>query len=487
MVLYQPAVGFVYFPVPVTPQGTYTLVATMPRTLTTIAFLKTGTTAQVPTPPGTYYLTVRLLDFSLPPPAQSDGHLTVQSSFAHTGLPDVDAAAFHNQGRLAFLWQRRLYVLDGKTGALHTLTQDPGAIDPAWAPDGSELAFLRVTDPQSSAGTLWLARPDGSQTYQVTWLPAPVTSFAWSPRSNTLVVTLAWNSGSGGQVWIVPTNGGAAYAVADDGVGAAWAPDGSQIAYSGPSKSDPASDALYTVPSAGGAATQRYVAAGAGIRVAGWWPDGRGLAFWRDPLHSASLAADGLPLYSLPLGSTPRELATTLPYVTWLAWSPGGHKVALVSGAGREVWANKALERCDALTGACTAIAQPPHAVAFDPAWTSRGTAVAFVRARALAINYSFGTGISALASWLASRTLWVQGGATAAPSPVEGAGVAAYQPMWSADGRRLMFEDGFNVWMIPAAGGHAVKIVGPFDPKLELHGYYGYVPFSSLLAWWQQ
>src|SRR5438128_487698 len=74
-----------------------------------------------------------------------------------------------------------------------------------------------------------------------------------------------------------------------------WSRDGKALAYAvtHPFDGHPEmrSDALYTVSAHGGHPTRRYFGRHEGIGLAGWWPDGKGLLFWRDPWHSASIAA----------------------------------------------------------------------------------------------------------------------------------------------------------------------------------------------------
>ncbi|MCL4439447.1 MAG: hypothetical protein M1609_02305 [Firmicutes bacterium] len=110
-------------------------------------------------------------------------------------------------------------------------------------------------------------------------------------------------------LWLVPVEGEPRRLVATSGtVGFAWSPDGKSLAYSNTLPYDSKnperrSDALYTLVVEGGKPVKQVVAPKAGIIVAGWWADGQGVLYWLDPLHSASLAADGLNLLSLRLGN----------------------------------------------------------------------------------------------------------------------------------------------------------------------------------------
>jgi len=60
--------------------------------------------------------------------------------------------------------------------------------------------------------------------------------------------------------------------------------------------------------------------------LAGWSPDGRWLLYWPQSICSASLAADGLPLYAVAAGGgghPVRAVAQTLLYPDFLAWCAG--------------------------------------------------------------------------------------------------------------------------------------------------------------------
>jgi hypothetical protein len=60
-------------------------------------------------------------------------------------------------------------------------------------------------------------------------------------------------------------------------------------------------------------------------------------------MNSASLLADGAPLYALPADSGPLvNLAeAVLAYADFIAPRPGTDEVAVVVGGGREAWQNK--------------------------------------------------------------------------------------------------------------------------------------------------
>jgi hypothetical protein len=58
----------------------------------------------------------------------------------------------------------------------------------------------------------------------------------------------------------------------------------------------------------------RFTAADDFLPLAGWWPDGKGVLFWRDPGVLSS--GDGLGLFTLQLGGKPRQLRRRCPIRT---------------------------------------------------------------------------------------------------------------------------------------------------------------------------
>ncbi|MGP0050572.1 MAG: hypothetical protein ACLPZR_17200, partial [Solirubrobacteraceae bacterium] len=88
----------------------------------------------------------------------------------------------------------------------------------------------------------------------------------------------------------------------------------------------PASTELLTVDLRTGGARTALHQTGEYSTLAGWSPDGRWLLYWPQSICSASLAADGLPLYAVAAGGgghPERAVAQTLLYPDFLAWCAG--------------------------------------------------------------------------------------------------------------------------------------------------------------------
>ncbi len=416
------------------------------------------------------------------------------------GQPAVDAAALGGAGKLAFVWDGDLYVLDGKAKTCVKVSASGQAAYPVWSADGRWLAYLSLTgETESRSGSLWVVAADGTKAHEVQGLPAPVSGgeFVWSPAENRLVVKCSDETSEPplrGGLWLVGTSGAPVSLPADGAVGSfAWSPDGSEIAYSlTPSSDTPGplpSDVLYTLPVDGNAAAATpakvYEAKdGSGIMMAGFWPDGRGLVFWLDPLHSASLAADGLPLVSLALGGgEPKPLATTLANPGWLSAGPG-NRLAVTEGTGRIEWSSKNLAVCDLAAGSRVSLANPAGCVATDPAWSPDGRTIAFVAAKDLGADSWGFPGEEGLQAWVDSRTLWITGPDGLGARALEVAGRGVYDPVWTADGGSLLYIRSGAVWRIGLDGKDPLKVVGPFPAAKDLFGFYGQVDWSAELAW---
>ena len=420
-------------------------------------------------------------------------------------------------GNLAMVADGQLLVLDS-AGTLSTVTGPPSAgfdSTPAWSRDGRWLAFLHQLAPRADGSapppTLWLVAAGSSTATEVT--DAGIGTYQWSPTAERLAYTTLDPPGvaaSAGNLWTdvpgappVPVPGLHAGAT----VGSlSWSPTGTTFAIdellSSPSAGSGVlrTDMLVLLPAGGGRGTVIYEHQGSGIDVAGWWPNAKGVLFWVDAGFSASLAADGLPLDSLALGSTtPVTLASTLVGSQWLAPAPAttaGDDVAMVAGGGRYVWMkDRHVEVCSLATGTCTALPAPTAEMTLAPAWTSSG-ALVVTDASASAPYGSAGGSFApaAMAAWdaTASVSLFRPSGtselAVAAPSwestpdTAAGAGTVLAQP--AAHGTALLEVHDDSLWLQSSPTAPSVRIAGPLAQPADPGGYYGELDWQTTFAW---
>jgi Tol biopolymer transport system component len=187
----------------------------------------------------------------------------------------------------------------------------------AWSPDGSEIAFELLGD------GLYVADADGSN---ARWVGPSPDSFlgtpSWAPDGSA--ITYETDDG----VFVVPSTGGEATQVADDGDDAVWSPEGSRIAFTG-------RDGIFVVRPDGTDLTR----VGDGYEFA-WSPSGDRLVYHLetplDPGFSEQLwvvAADG---------SNPTEIVDSACCVGIvdgsLTWAPDGARVGFLVSQGADKW-----------------------------------------------------------------------------------------------------------------------------------------------------
>ena len=101
------------------------------------------------------------------------------------------------------------------------------AIDPAWAPDGSVIAFQ-----SGASATLHVVAPDGTGERQLTSLPDTIFWPDWSPDGKEIAVTAAF--GDALDVFAVSANGSIVRNISQnisDELSPSWSPDGQKLAW----------------------------------------------------------------------------------------------------------------------------------------------------------------------------------------------------------------------------------------------------------------
>jgi len=208
-------------------------------------------------------------------------------------------------------------------------------------------------------------------------------------------------------------------------------------------------------------------------------PHKEGILFTLDPDLSASLAADGLNLYEIRApGARPKKLGVTVGWNTVAIGSKG--MFAFTDGPNRYAWLTKRVEICSAAREVCTPVPTPDGNISFDPSWSPNGKTLAFVDAPSKQVpNFCQST----LERWYAAHSLWLVKSAGSAPSRIrqaEGASV----PIWSANGKSLLYEASDALWLLPTLSGRPVLVASPLFAPNDWPSYEGQIDWSDQFSW---
>jgi dipeptidyl aminopeptidase/acylaminoacyl peptidase len=166
----------------------------------------------------------------------------VAVSLAASGSANAGGNAFPGKsGRIAFV---RVVAGSSPSGVplakpptIYTLRPDGGGIrplstpraydyEPAWSPDGTMVAFRRLTDPPRFASSeIFVVRADGSGLERLTTNADAEKTPAWSPDGSRIAFERA------GAVWVMRANGTHQRRLVAGAGSPAWSPDGRWIAY----------------------------------------------------------------------------------------------------------------------------------------------------------------------------------------------------------------------------------------------------------------
>lgn len=254
-----------------------------------------------------------------------------------------------------------------------------------------------------------------------------------------------------------------------------FSPDGKTIVFAGRGGS------LYTVPVAGG--TPRLLARVPAPNQAipfGFSPDGRTFLFHVYP-DSASLSSDGMALVAVSLATRRQTtIATTLGRSDFATWC-GNSLAYVVDRTGRSV-----------TMGAGIALASPPswRSVTVLPQGTTTSWNAPVCSGGRLAV--SAGPSSSDSPFGQEHRSLWlVPAKADATPTLVSRATgrLTDELPMWSADGKYLVFvrtapagiQGSGKLYAYDVA---AKRVVGPVASVGTTENYYGSYGWASQIAW---
>jgi Tol biopolymer transport system component len=208
-----------------------------------------------------------------------------------------------------------VYVMAGDGSNVRRLTSALAQeFEPAWSPDGRSIVFASGRDgasaqlgPRGLPASLYTVRPDGNGLVRLTQTSSYDGDPAWAPDGSKI----AFVSDRAGpvSVWVMNSDGSAVTRLTQSGASddrPAWSPDGMQIAFArGPDEES--STAIFVMDANG--SHQRQLVPGEG-RDPAWSPDGRWIAFVsdrdghpniyvaaRDGSHILKLTSDSAPKY----------------------------------------------------------------------------------------------------------------------------------------------------------------------------------------------
>jgi len=200
---------------------------------------------------------------------------------------------------------------------------------PAWSPDHTRIAFIRVSR-NGLSYTLWTMLAGGGGQKQLTHGTALAATPAWSPDGKTIVYRSSPNGGRTFDLYTIPAAGGTPRNITRNpsGVGAlnpSWAPSGKLIVFQRAKNNSGAGTGLYTIRP-DGTGLKRLTVGGMDPT---WSPDGKKIAaVFPDPASGGQFQ-----IYTLNPNGTGRTRVTSGTESTAPAWSPSGSQIAFVRGS----------------------------------------------------------------------------------------------------------------------------------------------------------
>jgi TolB protein len=390
-------------------------------------------------------------------------------------MPAVNRSAFAGHGYLAFISRGTLWVLDGSSGSLTPVTgPSQQASDPAFSPGGRWLSY-------GVANQTWLARAGGSSPRLISsgsggasWLSGDlllVGDRVWRISAGEVVT----RAGSASTELFGPTTGEHSYIFVSSTLRVApdRRPSAGVLRLEVSSSLNGRRRTWLEMPVSftpqGGLSEPAFTFAlalprGAGILVGG-------------STYCCDIA-DGVNLYEIKAAGAPRR---SFGHTVGDTVSLGANGTfAFTRGGNRYAWLTKAVETCSTATERCTRVPTPAGTLSLDPAFSPNGRTLAFVEAAGLDQTR---IGQAQVLRWYATHSLWIRREPDAAPARIAGtAGAAA--PVWSKDGRSLLYVADDGLWLLPSLSAKPVRIAAPLFSPGAWPSFYGEVGWSGQFAW---
>jgi len=314
---------------------------------------------------------------------------------------------------------------------LSRLTFDAGLqSDPTWSPDGR---FIAYSSDRGGNFDIWVQPVGEGDPVQVTKSPAHDWQPDWSPDGNRLVFR---SEREGGGLFVVPALGGNERKISSFGYRPRWSPDGSQILFSTSLLWIWQTTKVYVVGLDGRAPREvlpEFLAGFITTPQVAWHPDGQrvslwgthrqlGASFWTVPV------AGGTPVRSVLTKRVEQQLKEASVTFSDFLWAPSGRAVYFAGTAQgvRNLWRVEVdPQTLDWIAGPERLTIGP--GLDTDLALSLDGKRLAFTtrteRTRIWSLPFNAETG----------RT---KGGG----QPITSAGMDAWNPKLSRDGKKLVF-----------------------------------------------
>jgi Tol biopolymer transport system component len=224
------------------------------------------------------------------------------------------------------------------------------------------------------------------------------------------------------------------------------------------------------------------------ILLGSWSPDSQRLLFWQGML-SASIVADGLPLWSLevPGGQATPLSQAALVNPAYQSWAPDGSALAFTDGGYRSAQVGKWLARYDASSGQVSTLIPQDEQVPGALAWSPLDGQIAYAAVAAGQTSPDLADWMSWDNSAILARRVYLLDAQSGAYQRLNQLNAYQDAPRWNADGKTLYYVqmDGDQAQIMAAdpASGKAAALAGCRAPLPDTAGYYGQVDWSSLYA----
>jgi Tol biopolymer transport system component len=395
-------------------------------------------------------------------------------------------------GFLAYVQSGDIWIKDLPDGESVRLTDDSLSSSPRISPSGRWLAFRK------GDGHVWIVKTDGQSANLV--YPEKVTHYKWAPGSDRLAFIAngelrILTAGQNGSRLLVPCP-----REKDSGVNFEflWSPDGKWITYEYTERRDvaegewPGKDSIrkvnmetgdseeiiaYPPPDDQGFPGNTALAAWVGTRI----------YLWQCEIMSASIMADGCPLFFFdPEGKQKEVGVTSLLYPDFLTFAPDTGTLAIAEGPDRFTWTNKRIVQVDPNRGEKKTLTEPDVA-ASCPVWSPDGASLAYVAGPDIGPDFISEDYVLA---GMTKRRIWImkaEGSEKRRLTNDESFGED--HPLWLPDGRHILFarivaQGRASVWLARKDGKTPDKVADLVSVESSgdgIRGYYGHVGWSEV------